>query len=637
MCGVNGVFIAGQGSRFLPEIEKMNNILRHRGPNDEGVYSDNDVVMGHRRLSIIDLSQKGRQPLSDSSESVWVTCNGEIYNYKELRKHLQGRGHSFRSDSDTEVIIYGYKEWGAGIFERLEGMFAFALWDKNNKQLYLVRDGCGVKPLFYFYDGQILVWSSEIKGLLASGLVERNVDLQALSNFLSLSYIPNPHSILKNVCQVAPGTSLQFSEGGHHPVARKYWGLENVFPPSSSGLNPEEFNDKFREEISIAVKSSLVSDVPISLLLSSGLDSSIILEELKRCQRHDVESITIGFDDPSYDERGIAKRFATDRGFINHSILMTEAEIPPILEKVIYHLDALNANPCILAEYLNFKKAAERFQVTLMGTGCDEILAGYSTYKANALRKKYGCVPLSIRKLLHRMSNWLPVSHDKYSFDYLAFKFTQGSLFPKEKSHYCWRTMFSEAEKSLLLNHDVLGEKDLNLDAFYIYEDYYKKVQDRMSFEDQTLYTDFNMFLIDNGNIEVDQLSMAFGLEARPPFLTKRFVEFAFGIPFDMKLKNNETKYCMRQAYRNILPSYIVNRKKEGFLSPLDFLFKKDMDDFIGGYLLSKDMEEYFNKSYIEKMLHNQRKKIENNSYKLFTLLCFAIWQKLFLKNSMAI
>jgi asparagine synthase (glutamine-hydrolysing) len=632
MCGVNGIFIPDQANRFLPEIRKMNNILRHRGPNDEGVYFDNDVVIGHRRLSIIDLSPKGRQPMSDSNESIWVACNGEIYNFKELKVALQKKGHSFRSESDTEVIVCGYKEWGPSLFERLEGMFAFALWDKNRKHLYLVRDGCGIKPLFYFYDGNVLVWSSEIKGLLASGLVERNIDLQALSNFLSLSYIPNPQCILKNVYQVPPGTSLEFSGKGM-PVSRKYWGLENLESPQTSDINSQQLDEQFREEVSIAVKGSLVSDVPVSLLLSSGMDSSVILKELKELNRMDVESVTIGFDDPSYDERGIANRFATENGFVNHSFLMEELEIPPVLEKVIYHLDSLNANPCILAEYLNFKKASDKFRVTLMGTGCDEILAGYSTYKANVLRKKYDCVPLPLRKLIHKISQHLPVSHKKYSFDYLAYKFTQGSLFPKEKSHYWWRTIFSEEEKRLLLNKDVFSGADLNLDAYYLYEDYYKKVLNKMSFEDQTLYTDFNMFLIDNGNVEVDQLSMAFGLEARPSFLTKRFVEFAFGIPFNLKLRNGKTKFCMRQAYRNVLPAYIVDRKKEGFLSPLDFLFKKDMDDFVGGYLFSKNMEEYFNKSYIEKLLQNQRRKVENNSYKLFTLLCFSIWQKTFMSN----
>lgn len=633
MCGVNGIYIPQQASKFLPSIKKMNTILQHRGPNGEGIYSDSDVVMGHRRLAIIDLSPRGKQPMSNQEETIWITCNGEIYNYKELRKQLLSKGHFFKSDSDSEIIIHGYKEWGIEIFKRLEGMFAFALWDKLKKLLFLVRDGCGIKPLFYFWDGKILVWSSEIKGLLASGLVERSIDLQSFSNFLSLSYIPNPKSILNNVGQVSPGTSLEFSGRGH-PVSRKYWGLEKINPPDLSQLRTEELEERFREEVGLAVKGSLVSDVPVSLLLSSGLDSSIILEELKRNKRQDVESITIGFDDPSYDESVIAKRFAKESGFINHSFLMQESEIPPIIEKVIYHLDALNANPCILAEYLNFKKASEKFRVTLMGTGCDEILAGYSTYKANALRKKYGLFPLPLRKLFHHLTKLLPVSHNKYSFDYLAYKFTQGSLFAKEKSHYWWRTIFTENEKVSLINKDCLKEKEVNLDAFYIYEEYYNQVQNKMSFDDQTLYTDFNIFLADNGNIEVDQLSMAFALEARPPFLTKRFVEFAFGIPFNMKLKNGETKHCMRQAYREILPRYIVNRKKEGFLSPLDFLFRKEMDDFVSGYLLSKDMEDFFQKSYIEKLLVNQRSKKQNNSYKLFTLLCFAIWQKKFLKIS---
>ena len=211
MCGVNGIFFPGQASRFLPEIKKMNHTIRHRGPDDEGVYSDTDIILGHQRLSIIDLSPRGRQPMSDSNESIWVVCNGEVYNFKELRTQLESNGRTFRSESDTEVIIHGYKEWGIEVFNRLEGMFAFSLWDKNERQLYLVRDGCGIKPLFYFYNGKTLVWSSELKGLLASGLVERTIDIQSFSDFLSLSYVPNPKSILKNVYQVPPGTSLKFS------------------------------------------------------------------------------------------------------------------------------------------------------------------------------------------------------------------------------------------------------------------------------------------------------------------------------------------------------------------------------------------------------------------------------------------
>ncbi len=630
MCGVNGILYWDRAREFSGNIRNMNDILKHRGPDDEGVYEDQNILLGHRRLSIVDLSSLGRQPMSDSRQTVWISCNGEIYNYPELKKELDSNRFNFKSASDNEVIIHGFKQWQTGIFEKLEGMFAFALWDKDRQELFLVRDGCGVKPLFYYFDGEKLIFSSEIKGILRSELAERTVNLQGLSDFLSLCYVPGPNTILKNVYQVPPGTYIKFSKG-KDPQSVKYWDPKNFVAHKLNPLSQEELNEQIREEVGYAVENSLMSDIPIGVLLSSGIDSSIILSELKKRNRKEIETVTIGFMEPSYDESQIANRFSKELGFNNHTFYMPKEDISSTLDHLVYHLDALNANPCILAEYFNFKKVSELYHVTLMGNGNDEIFAGYSTHVANKIRGIYEFLPLPLRKAIYGITQRLPVGEKKYSLDYLAKKFAEGSLYPREKSHYWWRSMFTREEKKALFKRDILKEAEINLDAFYNYKIFNDQVKDIMTFDEQTLYTDFNLFLIDNGNMEVDQLSMTFSVEARPPFLTKRFVEFAFRIPFHLKLNWLRTKHCLRRAYKGVLPDYIIKRKKQGLVSPLHFLFETENQEWLHEMLLSDSMMELFDPVYIQNLIREQTLKIRNRTYPLFCLLCFSIWKKKFI------
>jgi len=629
MCGINGILAFDRAHLFHQEIIRMTTVLSHRGPDGEGFYDDPDIRLGHRRLAIIDLSSTGRQPMSNANGSLWVVLNGEIYNYKVLKSSLEAKNYQFKSTSDTEVLLHGFDEWGTDLFQKLEGMFAFALWSKNDKELFLVRDSCGIKPMFYCSKNGQTVFSSEIKGLLASHLIDREINLQALSNFLSLFYVPGPETIFKSISQVPPGTFIRFSKNAQ-PEAHEYWNAlqENRTPLTYT--SPDQFYEHVREEVSIAVRGSLVSDVPVSLLLSSGLDSSLILHELKRLGETGIQTVTMGFDEPSYDESPLAKRFASDLGMPNLTETMPKSDIPSIMENMIYHLDALNANPCILAEYYYFKKIAEKYKVTLMGSGNDELFAGYPTYIADQTRKYYGMLPMFIRRFGFAISKRFPVNHQQYSFDYLAQKFTEGSLFNREKSHYWWRTIFSDHEKEELFKENLINSGQMNLDAFSSYEKYFHRSKGALPFEDQTLYADFYHFLIDNANMEVDQLSMAFSLEARPPFLTKRFVEFAFNIPFNMKLRNYRTKHCLREGYKNILPRYILEKKKQGLVSPLSFLFQKTNANFLQGHLFSYRMAELFNLNYIQKLLDDHQSARKNNSYKLFSLLSLSIWLKLF-------
>ncbi|MCP4396870.1 MAG: asparagine synthase (glutamine-hydrolyzing) [bacterium] len=630
MCGINGIFIKDRASEYLAKIQRMNDVIRHRGPDDDGVYRDQHVLLGHRRLSIIDLSPHASQPMSNEDKTLWVVFNGEIYNFRQLRDELEGQGHRFHSRSDTEVLLHGYEEWGGALFERLDGMFAFGLWDTKTQELLLVRDGCGIKPLFYCFDGQRLVFSSEIKGLLTSGTIDRKIHPQALANYLSLFYVPSPDTIVSGVKQVVPGSYLRFTLHGDMRSV-KFWDPQSRDTNRMLSYSEEELWDQLRTNITQTVNSSLISDVPVSLLLSGGLDSSIILHELKTLGRSDIETVTIGFKDDSYDERHVAQRFSSDLDFQNTNFLVHDSDVPQLLEKIVYHVDALNANPNLFAVYSCYEKAAQKGKVTLTGSGNDELFAGYATYKADRYRRYYGLLPRWSRKLGVSLAACLPVNERQYSFDYLAKKFTEGALFPKEKSHYWWRTIFIDEEKQALFKKDFVGDQQIELDAFHTFAPYYRQTAGKMSFEEQNLYTDFHLFLIDNDNIKADQLSMAFSLESRPSFLTKQFVEFAFAFPYHAKLRGKHTKYCLRKSYEGRLPDYLLRRKKQGLLSPLGFLFQKEMKTFWYDYLLSDHLAEFFHIEYIEFLLDRQMKRLQDNSYKLFALLVFSIWKKHFM------
>lgn len=627
MCGINGIFSPGRAHLMRSNVESMNRVLGHRGPDDSGIYSDDNIQLGHLRLSIIDLSAMGHQPMMSDDGSIAIVFNGEIYNFVEIRESLAAKGHYFKSQSDTEVILRGYQEWGIDIIGRLEGMFAIALWDRKEKSLFLVRDGCGVKPMYYAVVDGALVFSSELKGVLASGLVERKLDLQSLSNYLSMYYVPSPGTPLESVRQLEAGTILHF-QTSLVPHKKKFWDLP--LPPAT--LSGRNLHEQIRAEARIAVNASLISDVPMCLLLSSGIDSAIILYELAQLGRTDIETVSIGFKDSSYDESGMAIRLANHFGFKNNRIIMEETGIEKNLEKSVYHLDMLNGNPCILAEYLYYQEVARNYKVALMGSGNDELFAGYMTYIADRYRTCTDYVPTPIKWLGKMAADQLPASDRKYSFDYLAQKFFEGIFFEKGKSHYWWRSIFSDVEKEQLLQPELLRQ-GIKVDSYYVYEELYERAKPYVGFPDQTLYGDFHRFLIDNANMSSDQLSMAFSIEARHPFLTKRFAGFAFSVPFNEKLKRNVTKACLRDAYRGLLPPYVINKKKQGIVAPLHFLKSPAMRDYVLSHLLSKTMERYFVPSVIERLYNENLRGKRTHSYRLFALLCFSIWHVLFLAN----
>ncbi len=632
MCGICGIIDFSGEHVELSRLEAMTNILAHRGPDDAGILCRGNVGLGHRRLAILDLSPAGHQPMCNGDETIWITFNGEIYNFQELKAELVQAGYQFRSNSDTEVIIHGYEEWGSACWDKLDGMFAFALWDGRAQRLYLVRDPFAIKPLYYLRQNNKVIFGSEIKSLLASGLVDRQLNYAALSNYLTYFYTPGPETMIRNVFHVKPGRAIAFDRNG--ATEQRYWQLKA--DDSLAHVKRDDLLDLLRQECREAVRKSLVSDVPVGLLLSSGLDSNIILNELLTLQYPDIQTVTVGFRGDSYNEASTVKRRVEGLEVKSHILYVEDHDIPGMFDHMVYHLDSLNANVANLAEYLIVKSVAQYVKVALAGAGNDELFAGYATYVADKIRPYYVAVPGFIRGAIQTMAHQLPQTERKYSLDYLLRKFTEGVGYSQQKSHYWWRTIFTDSDKDKLFN-GYEPSVDLRRDSFLVYQAYYDEVEKDFDFATQSLYADFFLFCNENANMMVDNLSMAFSLEIRPPFLTKRFVEFAFKVPYRFKLKGNTTKYCLRQAYDKRLPDYITKQKKSGLVSPISQLIRGPLRQLVSDTFADTSDHPYFSKLYLQKILGEHLAGKKDYGFQIYVLFTFMRWYELFLNPGMSL
>jgi asparagine synthase (glutamine-hydrolysing) len=625
MCGICGI-VDFSGAPIDPaRIERMTNALAHRGPDDAGMYCRENVGLGHRRLAILDLSPTGHQPMSNSEGTIWIVFNGEIYNFRELKAELIDAGHHFQSSSDTEVILHGYEEWNDAIWEKLDGMFALALWDGGRRQLLLVRDAFAVKPLYYSLQNERVIFASEIKGILAAGLIERSLNYQALSNYLSYFYTPGPETILSSVHQVRPGRIMRFEQGG--ATERRYWQLR--VDDSVARKSEDDLLEMLRTEAREAVRKSLVSDVPVGLLLSSGLDSNIILTELLELNYPDIQTVTVGFRDDSYNEANRVKKRLDGLDLRSHIVYLEDQDIPALFDKMVYHMDSLNANVASIAEYLIVKSVAQYVKVALAGAGNDELFAGYSTYIADRIRPYYLRLPRAVRSSLQAMAQHMPQTERKYSVDYLLRKFTEGAGYSAQKSHYWWRTIMTDSDKEMLFSGPV-AEEGLQ-DSFLVYKEYYDEAEQMFDFDTQSLYADFFMFCNENANMMVDNLSMAVSLEIRPPFLTKRFVEFAFSMPYRFKLNGTTTKYCLRRAYASRLPGYIAKQRKTGLVSPISKLIRGQLREMTCDNFAGAGKYPCFNQPYLQRILAEHLSGKRDYGFQIYVLLTFMRWHELFL------
>ncbi|MFQ5887594.1 MAG: asparagine synthase (glutamine-hydrolyzing) [Candidatus Hydrothermarchaeales archaeon] len=630
MCGIYG-YISLKEKVSLQILRSMGEALRHRGPDDEGEIIRNSgnmsIGLGHKRLSIIDLSSAGKQPMANEDESIWITFNGEIYNFREIRRELEGKGHRFKSNSDTEVIIHLYEEMGTRCLERLNGMFAFALWDNNKNSLFVARDRIGKKPLHYvLYNGGI-IFASEIKALLKHPKVSKEIDLKSLNKYLTYEYVPAPNAIFKAIKKLEPGHYLLYRN--REIQSSQYWDIPLVDNPISYKTEAE-YIEELRGTLEKAVRSRLVADVPVGVFLSGGIDSSLVAAFAARANQQ-LECFSIGFDEPSFDESNHARKVAEALNVKHQLKVFNMREMLEGLHMLPEILDEPLADASLLPTYLLSKFTSQNVKVVLSGDGGDELFAGYPTYQSHRLVTYYDSLPAFLKTALKAMASYLPVSHRNISTDFKIKQFLKGVGVSSEIRFFIWMGAFIDIEKKDLLSDELKVE----LRNHNTYEDIFGYINESRLTKDleRILYLSMKLYLQDDILVKVDRASMANSLEVRCPLLDHEFVEFVSGLPTVYKLNGLKTKYLFKKAAKGILPEKIVHRPKKGFGIPISHWLAGELKDFMLDYLGEERIKRqgFFNFSYINNLIEGHLAKKSDNRKLLWPLLVFQIWYERFM------
>ena len=624
MCGIAGFFsLKNSGTSWIsPEVlRKMVRSLRHRGPDSEGFYESEGIGMGMRRLRVLDLAT-GDQPIANENKTLWIIFNGEIYNYRKLREELKKKGSRFHTETDTEVILKLYETKGEACVQDLNGMYAFAIYDARQKSLFLARDPLGIKPLYYYQDGNQFLFASEIKALLAVPHLPRTLNLESVSHFLSLNYLPPPWTLFRGVAQLEGGHSLSIKDG--QVTAKRFW---NPKFQTDTRLTEQEAIDQTRVLLRQSVQSQLVADVPVGAFLSGGLDSSSLVALIKEGREGGLETFSVGFEEKSYDESPYSQKVARHFGTRHHEILVKAGDLPRLLEEMGTQLDQPLADPAAVALFQLSRLARQSVTVALSGDGADEIFVGYPTYHANRYLGWYRFFPKFFReRLFAPIIERLPSSTDKLSFDYKAKKFIEGSRFSRRKAHFWWRTLFTEAEKKRLFAPSW-NEEARDIDSYSVYRRHFADSRG-FDFTSQCLYADLRVWLAGNNLHKLDAMSMAHSLEARVPYLDQALVEFLMSVPPSLKFKGYQTKYLLKKAVQGLVPREVIERKKAGWHLPFARWFRYPLRDFLTGRFRddSSGFFKVFQKESVEKLLGEHFRGEKNHSFKIWGLLILQDW-----------
>jgi asparagine synthase (glutamine-hydrolysing) len=617
MCGIAGIVRWNARPPEIEHVQAMCDVMVHRGPDDEGFYQDDRAALGMRRLSIIDL-QTGHQPVSNEDGTVWVVLNGEIYNFKELRRELESRGHRFSTTSDTETIVHLYEDYGARAVEKLRGMFAFAVWDSKRETLLLARDRLGIKPLFYARLPGGIAFASELKSMLQVPQIERRVSWASLGHFLTFGGSPAAESIVDGVHKLEPGRLLTMAHG--HPRVEQYW---NIQFSSDSQVSENDLVDQLRALLRESVDIHMRSDVPIGAFLSGGIDSSAVVATMTSLLNRPVKTFSIGSSVASFDElkyaREVARAFRTE-----HYELVIEPHAANILEDLAWFQDEPLADSSLIPTYMVSKLAAEHVKVVLTGDGGDEIFGGYDRYLVEQHERKRDRLPRALSSTLGAIGRALPEG-------------TRGRNFLRHLSYEGPRryvdslTAFDAMDQSRLLEPaareqvfrtDPLANALLDL----------RKTNDWLS---ALQYWDLQCNLPLEILPKVDRMTMAHSIEARPALLDHRLVEFAASVPPHLRLRGTTTKFLFKQAMRGVLPDSIIDRSKQGFAIPLGQWFKGDWSGFVRDLLLSDTCRQrgIFSPVYIARLLqlHDRGRDL---SVHLWALTSFELWCRTFLDGN---
>jgi asparagine synthase (glutamine-hydrolysing) len=632
MCGICGVVFLDPDRRVDAEVlVAMRDTLAPRGPDEAGLYLDGNVGLASRRLSIIDLAE-GHQPMANEDESVWVVFNGEIYNFKEVRQLLQTRGHKFRTNSDTEVILHAYEEEGLDCLGRFNGMFAFALYDKKARHLFLARDRIGVKPLHYLWDSRRFLFASEIKALLRDSSVSRELDPLSLSKYLTYEYVPAPHSMFRVIQKLEPGYLLLLDIGRGTLTKRRYWDIP-LFDDNLGYKREDDYQEELLYRLEESVRLRLVSDVPVGIFLSGGIDSSTVAAFANKHHGSPIVAFTIAFDDKSFDESAYATRVGRTLGVDHRMETFNSGKMCEILPRVVDAMDEPLADASILPTYLLSEFAARHVKVVMGGDGGDELFAGYPTFQALKLIRYYDILPHEFRNLILKCAQAMPVSHRNFSLDFKFKQLLRGAGVSREIMFFLWMGSFTEREKRDLLTGEIWDQVKTQ-NTFEDLFDYIKESNLKNEVE-RALYLMMKLYLQDDVLVKVDRASMANSLEVRAPFLDYTFVEFAVQLPTLLKLRRLTTKYLLKRAATSLLPRGITHRPKKGFGIPVGKWILSDLramfQDYLGEARIRR--EGVFNPAFVRRLLDDHLARRRDNRKLLWTLLTFQLWRERWLSS----
>ncbi len=626
MCGICGIFNFNNKEPIDKElIQRMTSVLKHRGPDDEGMYlskvqspkSKVNIGLGVRRLSIIDL-ETGHQPIHNEDESIWTVLNGEIYNFKNLREDLEKKGHRFYTKSDTEVIVHLYEDYGTDCVGYLRGMFAFAIWDDRKKELFLVRDRMGQKPLVYTLFNNSLIFASEIKSILINPEVEKEVNLEALHHYLTYQYIPAPLTMFSGIKKLPPASTLICSADGEIKIER-YWKLNYK---NKLELSEPEYCERILELLRETVQLRLISDVPLGAFLSGGIDSSAIVGIMSQLMNKPVKTFSIGFEEEDFSEinyaRTVAEYFKTD-----HHEFIVKPKAIEILPKLIWHYNEPFADSSALATYYLARETRKHVTVALNGDGGDENFAGYDRYRANILASYFDRIPQPLKRVAVGVAEKFPVRKAK--------KFFQAINEPPERRNIRWQCVFGNERKDKLYSEEM-KERLSYLDTYDYMINVFREAK-ADDFLDKILYTDINTYLPEDLLVKMDIATMANSLETRSPFLDHELIEFVARIPSNLKLKGLTSKYILKKALKDLLPKEILKRGKMGFGIPIGKWFRKELRNYLKEILLdAKSLKrEYFKKGRIEELLTEHTSGRVDHGYRLWALLNLELWHQTFM------
>lgn len=614
MCGIAGKINFDTSNKIeMDELKKMTNSIRHRGPDDEGFYINNNIALGFRRLSIIDLNT-GHQPLSNHNNTLWITFNGEIYNYRQLRKELINKGKSFKTETDTEVILLLYEEYGKNCLDHLRGMFAFVIWDERKKELFGARDRFGIKPFCYYLDNHCFVWGSEIKAIKAASNINRTINLNAIDSYFSYGYVMKELSIYNEIKKI---------EAGHYFILKpyekeklfikRYWDIN--FDPDYS-KSKEYWENKLQDTLNETIELTMISDVPIGAFLSGGIDSSIVVALMSKIGNKAINTYSIGFKEENYNELKYAK-LVSERFGTKHNELIVDFNSINFIPELVSMYDEPFADSSAIPTFLVSKFASESVKVVLSGDGGDELFAGYESYSKMLSIKNNLYNNKLINNLIFKSLNYLIPDYffgKGYSYYRSKDKNKIGAYFNLFKD-YERKKLYTKRSKNIL--GDFMSE-NLKLELIS---------NDETAFISKMQKLDIKTYMVDDILTKVDRASMFNSLEVRVPLLDHKFAELSFKIPPELKINKISKKHIFKEAFKNLLPDEILTHKKQGFGIPLNEWLKGPLKEYAYDSLVNNnETGDFINKQYLHQVLNNHQKNIRDFSPQIWALLIFNEW-----------